>query len=241
MILAMRWQGAWVLSCLIHVAIVLLAGRGWIDSLPIRQPVEQYLSVELLSDYSAQYQEESYVSPTEEMPGAGQMVETGFSSHHAPVSMAASTVEEGHAIPSGRPAGVFGEASTGGKINGQRKQEGTFSAAGEGNAAHAVPSGNVAQTSVTGNEDLLNLFLTEIEKHKVYPYNARRRGQEGNVLLMVRLDAGGELAGLQVVQSSGITALDEAAVALVRRICPFPRANGHPVALKVPITYQLQD
>lgn len=49
----------------------------------------------------------------------------------------------------------------------------------------------------------------------VYPAQARRRNQQGQVLVEVRLDAEGEQREVRVVQSSGFTSLDRAALEAV--------------------------
>lgn len=49
----------------------------------------------------------------------------------------------------------------------------------------------------------------------VYPTQARRRNQQGQVLVEVRLDAQGEQREVRLVQSSGFTSLDRAALEAV--------------------------
>ncbi len=75
-----------------------------------------------------------------------------------------------------------------------------------------------------------------------YPYLARRRGQEGRVLLEVRVTADGGAASVLVRRSSGYRLLDEAARDGVRswRFVPA-RAGGGPVAdvILIPIAFRL--
>ncbi|HWR06226.1 hypothetical protein [Sporomusa sp.] len=47
------------------------------------------------------------------------------------------------------------------------------------------------------------------------------------------------LTGVQVVRFSGVAALDEAALTLVRRVCPFVHNAGRTIAMNIPIAYQL--
>jgi protein TonB len=101
-------------------------------------------------------------------------------------------------------------------------------------AAGLQPAGNAAIDSI------INDFLSQVEKRKEYPYIARRRGQEGTVTVAVRLNAAGELTGAQVIRSSGVAALDEAALALVRRVCPFTHNAGRTIGMNIPIAYQLE-
>jgi protein TonB len=78
----------------------------------------------------------------------------------------------------------------------------------------------------------------------VYPRLARRRGQEGLVLLSVRVSLDGACLAVEVKMSSGHDALDRAARAAVERWRFEPaRLDGAPVEaeLEVPIRFQLTD
>jgi protein TonB len=75
-----------------------------------------------------------------------------------------------------------------------------------------------------------------------YPALARRRRQEGLVLLSVRVDAKGRAETVAVRISSGFALLDEAALEAVRRWEFEPgRFRGDPVPsqVEVPIRFQL--
>lgn len=50
-----------------------------------------------------------------------------------------------------------------------------------------------------------------------YPKLARQRGQEGTVLLRVRIDPSGSVLGVEIIRSSGYELLDNAAVTSLRR------------------------
>jgi len=77
-----------------------------------------------------------------------------------------------------------------------------------------------------------------------YPYLARRRGQEGRVVLRVQVTADGEAAAVQLRQSSGYRLLDKAAVEAVKtwRFVPA-RRGGLAVAgsVEVPVSFKLRD
>jgi protein TonB len=75
-----------------------------------------------------------------------------------------------------------------------------------------------------------------------YPPEARRLHQEGKVLLQVTIGADGHATSVSVIRSSGVAALDESAVATVRRWTFTPaRVAGVAVASKVeiPISFSL--
>ncbi|HEX5129354.1 MAG TPA: energy transducer TonB [Usitatibacter sp.] len=76
-----------------------------------------------------------------------------------------------------------------------------------------------------------------------YPVFAKRAREEGKVILRVQVDASGQVAGIEIHQSSGFERLDKAALAAVRRWRFEPARSGNRaiagVAL-VPINFQLE-
>lgn len=75
-----------------------------------------------------------------------------------------------------------------------------------------------------------------------YPYRARRKGQEGRVVLRVRVSPAGSVERLWVQETSGHALLDQAALETVRdwRLVPA-RRQGRRVAglIEVPIVFDL--
>lgn len=51
----------------------------------------------------------------------------------------------------------------------------------------------------------------------VYPLGSRLRGEEGSVVLSVKVDSIGKVTGITVIESSGYSGLDNAAVKAVKR------------------------
>lgn len=75
-----------------------------------------------------------------------------------------------------------------------------------------------------------------------YPTQARRRKQEGVVLVEVRLDARGGQRARAVLKSSGFPALDEAALDAVARWQFLPEQNnglGVPSRVQIPVRFAL--
>ncbi|MBB4066050.1 energy transducer TonB [Gellertiella hungarica] len=64
--------------------------------------------------------------------------------------------------------------------------------------------------------------VAHLERRKRYPQAARARGEEGTVLVVFRIDPGGRVLSTSLARSSGHSALDEAAVAMVERASPVP-------------------
>ena len=77
-----------------------------------------------------------------------------------------------------------------------------------------------------------------------YPYLARRRGQEGRVVLRVRVNADGRAEAVSIRESSGYHLLDEAALETVRqwRFLPARKADLTVAGLvDVPVSFRLTD
>jgi protein TonB len=83
-----------------------------------------------------------------------------------------------------------------------------------------------------------------LERNKRYPADAQSRREQGVVRLFFSLDRKGNVIASRVATSSGSSALDQEAIALVRRAQPFPApppelAGAH-VDLTVPIRFNLR-
>lgn len=69
-------------------------------------------------------------------------------------------------------------------------------------------------------------LLKEIERHRRYPLRARRRGDEGEVLIEFTILEDGEVTGIQVASSSHSSSLDQAAskaLEQLRQFKPIPQ------------------
>lgn len=71
----------------------------------------------------------------------------------------------------------------------------------------------------------------------LYPLASRRRGEEGEVRLLVTLGSDGSLVEVTVYSSSGYRALDGSAVSAVRK---WIFAPGSPAKLIVPVIFKLE-
>lgn len=137
----------------------------------------------------------------------------------------------------------------------------TISLPAEGGAfiAKASASGKGADTAKsTGVEPALNdVYLTpvvkedvdmtgiigslinRIEAAKQYPYIARKKGIEGTVVLKIKLNRDGNLLTVLIKRSSGFGILDESALSLIKKVCPFRHNAGRDIAIELPIRYSL--
>lgn len=105
-------------------------------------------------------------------------------------------------------------------------------------SATSVPVVKPAVTEVFSHEPA---FLTP-PKPPIYPAQARRRNQQGLVLVEVRLDAHGLLREIKLLRSSGVESLDRSALDAVAAWRFIPETlNGQPVPSRVhiPIEFAL--
>ena len=83
-----------------------------------------------------------------------------------------------------------------------------------------------SHSTKSNSDDSLNDYLHKlrllIEKNKEYPFEARKRGLEGKVVLEFTLNIKGELVNLKIKRSSGYAILDKAAIRAVKNATPFP-------------------
>ncbi len=81
------------------------------------------------------------------------------------------------------------------------------------------------------------LLRARIQSRIVYPEEAVRRGQEGEVILRVRIGPGGFPREIRIARSSGARLLDEAASRGVVRAAPLPSDPGW---VEVPVRFRLR-
>ena len=120
------------------------------------------------------------------------------------------------------------------------------SPAGTAPAPSPPHTAGTVQRPTRGRGDLRWLAETlysRVEQLKRYPHIARMNRWEGRVVLKAVILESGELADLQVAQSSGHAVLDRDAMEILRRATPLPLKQplGQPrVAVHVPVSYTLR-
>ena len=121
--------------------------------------------------------------------------------------------------------------------------------AGEPTAAEQLSSPPLASRLPDGRSPvrrdygwIRDAVTRRIMELKHYPAQARLNHWEGKVVLRAVIRSDGHLADLMVKQSSGHRVLDEAAMEVIRRICPIPLKYelGRPdIVVMIPIDYKL--
>ena len=115
-----------------------------------------------------------------------------------------------------------------------------------GGGGGATATQQTANASDVAKASYARLVLTRLQRAIVYPRRALRREIEGVVTVEMVLAANGTLRTVRLLETSGSTILDDAALKLVRRVAPFPAVpkdlspGGQDIAFKTPIQYQLQ-
>ncbi|NOJ45689.1 energy transducer TonB [Bradyrhizobium archetypum] len=103
-----------------------------------------------------------------------------------------------------------------------------------------VPNEKNSEAVVTWRTQVLAL----IEKNKRYPEAARPRREQGTAQVSFTLDRKGMVANARLVQSSGSSALDAEAIALLKRAQPFPAPPasfpGEFVIVRQPIRFTVK-
>jgi periplasmic protein TonB len=83
-----------------------------------------------------------------------------------------------------------------------------------------------------------------LASHRIYPEEARRRGEQGTVTLRFTVQPSGRVVDVSVVRSSGSQLLDKAAEAMLRgaAVPPFDALmSQEPITTTVQIHYRLED
>jgi protein TonB len=97
----------------------------------------------------------------------------------------------------------------------------------------AQPS-SLAPTRTRGQQ--LQRAQSALSKHLLYPPQAVEQELEGEVLLLLSLDAEGRITDAKVSKSSGHAILDRAALAAARQLGALP---GNPPQTLLPVTFRL--
>jgi protein TonB len=79
-----------------------------------------------------------------------------------------------------------------------------------------------------------------IESEKRYPEEAKRRGEEGTVVVSFTIDESGNPVNVKLASSSGSPSIDNETLRLIRSLKFPPPPTGKPVNLRVEVEYQLR-
>lgn len=85
--------------------------------------------------------------------------------------------------------------------------------------SHALSEKGIGQGE--SDNHYISSLRREIERHKRYPSQARRMQHEGQVVVSFSLTSEGVISRVEIESTSGISSLDNAAIATVKRVKPI--------------------
>ncbi len=107
------------------------------------------------------------------------------------------------------------------------------------------PNPTNSSSTLNINERISAALQNQLASRFEYPWLARKRGWQGQVILSLQVDNSGSLSHWQIATTSGYTVLDHSALKAAREIRYLPEAekllNGQPLQLLIPVRYQLLD
>ena len=111
-------------------------------------------------------------------------------------------------------------------------------------STESAQTGRLSQTEIDALERYKAGVRAEILKNRVYPRQAKRKKQQGTVLLGFRLLPDGTVRRLEVRRSSGVGALDKAALTAVSRVgqfSVFPDSVSKPFwDFEIPVSFRIR-
>ncbi|WP_311755677.1 energy transducer TonB [Proteus terrae] len=104
--------------------------------------------------------------------------------------------------------------------------------------SHALSEKGIGQGE--SDNHYISSLRREIERHKRYPSQARRMQHEGQVVVSFSLTSEGAISRVEIESTSGISSLDNAAIAAVKRVKPIgPKPENLLNPLIVSLDFQL--
>jgi len=85
-------------------------------------------------------------------------------------------------------------------------------------------------------------LLAHLERRKRYPREARARGEQGVAYVTFSIDRAGNVTSAGVARSSGVAALDQGALDMLRRASPVPAppAEITQLTFTVPVQFAIR-
>ena len=108
----------------------------------------------------------------------------------------------------------------------------------------AAPSPGQAPSIARVQASWQKRLIDHLNRHKRYPDAARSRRAQGIVVVAFRLDGSGQVVASRVTKSSGSLALDDEALAVLKRASPLPappeQIAGPMLDLVLPIQFRIK-
>ncbi len=217
-----RWF-SYAVSALVHVSVVIGVAQIAYDT-PPKAPLRAHAHlVELVVQHAPPAPQKADAAPS---PNA--------------------TVEKNQTQPVKKPS-VVAKATPEKQKKTTHKPIAATSAATPNTTKHnaGIKSSNTTRKTGSASDVISKPYAAQYLNNPApkYPRRAKRKKQEGTVLLRVNVSAQGTVSGLHMLQSSGYEALDSSAIKTVRhwKFIPAKRGNSAIAAsVNVPIIFQLK-
>jgi protein TonB len=107
--------------------------------------------------------------------------------------------------------------------------------------AAAAPANASGASAAVSPAKWQSRLMAHLERRKRYPPGARKRREEGTVLVRFAIDGSGNVLSAGLVRSSGHAELDQAVLALVSRASPVPAPPpGAPREITAPVKFSIR-
>lgn len=120
---------------------------------------------------------------------------------------------------------------------------GGYELLGEDSLAIAKPEVRIGADADSALQTFLKTVRKKIESKKKYPMSARDAGLKGRSGIKVTILQNGQLEAVEIVDSSGYAALDNAALKSVRNAAPFPaipeEAGRDKIAMRIYLVFKI--
>jgi protein TonB len=109
-------------------------------------------------------------------------------------------------------------------------------------AARSAPAANgIGRGRSYSDADYHGLVAAHLARHKQYPTESRARREEGTASIAFTIDGSGRVTSVRLARTSGVAALDQESVAMVRRASPFPAPpDSRSMSFTVPVSFHFR-
>lgn len=125
-----------------------------------------------------------------------------------------------------------------------KKSQGTVRNAPKANRLDKLTKKGGGKVVGTAHPDYITTLRHWLEKHKTYPKSAKRRRQQGIVILSFSVTREGLIAKSKIIKSSGYEILDNETHAMLNRAQPLPKfpnnMQGEVLNLTLPVQFALK-
>jgi protein TonB len=112
---------------------------------------------------------------------------------------------------------------------------------GRSEARSQPAASGVGRGRSEANTNYRGIVAAHLARYKQFPPEARDRGNQGSAVVTFALNGGGRVTSVSLSRGTGVGALDQEAVAMVRRASPFPAPpDGRAVSFTVPVSFRIQ-